>query len=162
CNTNGTSDICDIGSGAFSDCNSNGVPDICEGDCNTNGTLDACELSGHDCNTNGVLDACDIAVGRSIDSNGNGIPYECEPGAGTNVNVRVAECGRMFFSPDTPWPGDLTDTVRVTDRLGTAVGSLLPTAVHRSPGPAAIDREGNFVVAQFNQSNVLVIRPNGT
>ena len=62
CNDNGAYDVCEVASGAASDCNSNGIPDDCE----------------TDCNANGIPDDCDIAAGSSLDTNGNGIPDECE------------------------------------------------------------------------------------
>lgn len=63
CNSNSSSDLCDVVGGASNDCNVNLMPDECEADCNGNA----------------IPDSCDISSRTSEDLNGNGVPDECEP-----------------------------------------------------------------------------------
>jgi alpha-tubulin suppressor-like RCC1 family protein len=67
CNSNGTLDSCELGTGTAFDCNGNGRLDVC----------DVAAGSGTDCNGNGKLDSCDLATGPSTDLDGNGVLDEC-------------------------------------------------------------------------------------
>ena len=116
CNSNGTSDACDIQDGTSEDCSGNGVPDDCEPDCNGNDVADSCDIMqgtsedcnsngvpddcepDQDCNDNGVQDICDIAAGESYDCNANNLPDECEGGG----NIYHVDDD----APGDPAPGD--------------------------------------------------------
>ncbi|MBI1826805.1 MAG: hypothetical protein HY287_11165 [Planctomycetes bacterium] len=68
CNSNGTSDICDIAQGTSRDCNGNNVPDECEvpplcptcSDSNHNGVPDDCELGA--CCMDPATTACSVVL----------------------------------------------------------------------------------------------------
>ena len=87
CNSNGISDILDLGAGTSQDCNTNSFPDECDiaedrsTDCNSNGIPDECDIAGGvsaDCNSNGVPDECDIAAEDEEDCNHNMVPDSCD------------------------------------------------------------------------------------
>jgi|GEM_PF-1567121 len=104
CNTNGTSDLCEIASGSQADCDLDRRPDACTvaggtvADCNANGTPDSCDIAGSpalDCDLDGVIDACSVSAGTSPDCNGNGVPDGCDLAGGgrdCNANGVIDSC----------------------------------------------------------------------
>ena len=97
CNTNGTSDLCEIASGTQADCDRDRRPDACTvvggtvADCNANGSPDACDIAGLpslDCDLDGVIDSCAVSAGTSPDCNANGVPDGCDlAGGGLDCNA---------------------------------------------------------------------------
>jgi len=109
CNSNGISDILDLGAGTSEDCNTNGFPDECDiaenrsADCNTNGIPDECDLAGEagaDCNSNGIPDECDIAGMVEEDCNHNLIPDSCDVMGGASFPVMIRSMSGLLFPRD--------------------------------------------------------------
>ncbi|MFO0972020.1 MAG: LamG-like jellyroll fold domain-containing protein [Phycisphaerae bacterium] len=160
CNGNGILDVCDIAAASSQDCNSNGLPDECEvgglADCNSNGVKDLCDLflgTAQDCNTNNIPDTCDIAAG-AMDLDVNGVPDAC---VFPLVYERVKPCSRVFLVPD-----DAIDGVRVRNRSGAAVSTLLPGQLDYVGGGISLDPAGNLLVTEWNRDRIAVISRSGT
>ena len=127
-----------------------GVDRTAAQDCNNNGISDNCDL---DCGAMG--EPCDVpGCGGSEDTNSNGIPDECEF---SMVVDRVKPCGRFFLVPSLA-----TDALRGFDRSVSHAGVFLAGQVNQSRGTLSFDADGNLLIGQLDQDNILVVSPDGT
>ncbi|MEY5060947.1 MAG: hypothetical protein RIS45_868, partial [Planctomycetota bacterium] len=150
CNSNGSLDSCELGSGTAFDCNGNGRLDVCE----------VASGLGTDCNGNGKLDSCDLASGTSTDLNGNGILDDCAGeyvvgGSGyptIQSAVDAVPAGGTVVIGTGTYPGPVIITgkrVTITSTQGplgtTITGNGLNTAIIRIDGAAAAGTSIGYV-----------------
>jgi DNA-binding beta-propeller fold protein YncE len=74
---------------------------------------------------------------------------------------RVRPGGRFFLTPYCEYPQEVNNAVRSFQRDGDPVNVFFPGEIHRTGGTPAFDLDGNLLVNQNNQDQILVISPSG-